>query len=323
MPTPETLNLVVLDKQVVAEGVVRLTLGPHDNGALPAWQPGAHIDLHLGQDPTLVRQYSLCSSPDHCDHYEVAVLREPESRGGSSYIADRLQPGDTVTGSAPRNHFRLVPSPRYVFVAGGIGITPILPMLAAADAAGADWTLLYGGRTHDSMAFADELLERWGSQVSVRPQDVHGLLDLTSLLGSPAPDTAIYCCGPAPLIDAVEAICASWPSGALHTERFSAVGGNTAGSDDHEDTEFEVEFARSAVTLTVPAGQSIMEVAEEAGIPILYSCEEGTCGSCELTVLSGEPEHRDYVLTEDERQAGKTMMICVSRAKSLRLTLDA
>lgn len=323
MLTPETLDLVVLDKQVVAKGVVRLTLGRADNGALPAWRPGAHIDLHLGQDPTLVRQYSLCSSPDDRDRYEVAVLREPESRGGSSYIADQLQPGDTVPGSAPRNHFTLVPSPRYVFVAGGIGITPILPMLAAADAAGADWDLLYGGRTRDSMAFADELLERWGARVSVRPQDEHGLLDLASLLDSPTPDTAIYCCGPAPLIDAVETACASWPSGALHTERFSAVGGDSVESAGREDTEFEVEFARSAVTLSVPPDQSIMEVAEEAGIPIVYSCEEGTCGSCELTVLSGEPEHRDFVLTEDERQAGKTMMICVSRAKSARLTLDA
>lgn len=320
MPTPETLDLVVLQKEVIAEAVVRLTLGRPDGGALPAWEPGAHIDLHLGPDRSLVRQYSLCSSPDRCDRYEVAALREPESRGGSAYIADRLEPGDTVPVSAPRNNFPLVPSQRYRFVAGGIGITPILPMIAAVESTGADWSLLYGGRARGSMAFADELVERWGERVSVRPQDEYGLLDLTGLLASPTPGTAIYCCGPGPLLDAVQAASAPWPSGSLHIERFAPAEPTATGG---EDEGFEVEFARSGVTLQVAADQSIMEAAEEAGIPIVYSCEEGTCGSCELAVLAGEPDHRDFVLNDAERAAGKTMMICVSRARSSKLVLNA
>ncbi|MEV7398632.1 PDR/VanB family oxidoreductase [Aeromicrobium sp. NPDC092404] len=320
MPAPETLDLVVLRKDPVADGVVRLALGRPDEGELPPWEPGAHVDLHVGEAPTLIRQYSLCSSPSDRTRYEVAVLREAESRGGSSYVVDRLAVGDRVPVSAPRNHFALVPSPRYVFVAGGIGITPIIPMIAAAEAAGSDWTLLYGGRSRGSMAFADELAAAWGPRVSVRPQDEHGLLDLASVLAIPAPDTAVYCCGPGPLLDAVEAVCTPWPPGALHTERFAPVEG---ASSDGEDTEFEVEFAQFGVTLTVPADRSIMEVADEAGIPITYSCEEGTCGSCEIAVLCGQVDHRDTVLSDAEREAGTSMMICVSRARSSRLVLDA
>jgi ferredoxin-NADP reductase len=319
VPTPETHDLVVLRKETVAAGVVRLTLASADASPLPAWEPGAHVDLHLGENPTLIRQYSLCSSPSDLRHYAVTVLREPESRGGSAYVVDRLNPGDRVPASLPRNHFALVPSRRYLFVAGGIGITPILPMIEAAEGAGSEWTLLYGGRTRKSMAFADDLVEAWGSRVSVRPQDEHGLLDLASLLVTPEPDTAVYCCGPAPLLDAVEGLCESWPPGALHVERFAPVAG---GSHEDEDTEFEVEFAQSGVTLTIPADRSIVEVADEAGIPIIYSCEEGTCGTCELAVLRGEPDHRDSVLTEQERRAGASMMICVSRARSPRLVLD-
>lgn len=320
MSNSETLDLVVRDKATVAAGVVLLTLGHEDMRALPAWEPGAHIDLHVGKPATLIRQYSLCSAPANREHYQVAVLREPESRGGSSYVVERLSPGDVVPVSPPRNHFPLVPSRRYVFVAGGIGITPMLPMIAAAEAAGTDWTLLYGGRTQESMAFADELVEKYGSRVSVRPQDEHGLFDLTTLLASPEPDTRVYCCGPEPLLAAAGAACASWPPGTLHIERFAPVEGTFSAG---EDTEFEVEFAQSGITLTVPAGQSIMEVAEEAGIPIVSSCEEGTCGSCELAVLAGVPDHRDFVLTDAERDACASMMICVSRARSPRLVLDA
>lgn len=318
MPIPETLELVVLDKETVADGVVRLTLGRPDRGELPAWQPGAHVDLHLGEPP-LIRQYSLCSAPAERDHYQVAVLREPDSRGGSSYVHDRLAVGDRVLVGPPRNHFEQIEAKRYVFVAGGIGITPMLPMIEAAQRAGADWTLLYGGRTAASMAFTDELMLAGDQRVSLRPQDEYGLLDLASLLAEPAPDTAVYCCGPEPLLQAVEAHCVSWPAGSLHVERFSPA----AGTLDGPTTEFDVEFAQSGVTLTIPAGRSIIAVAEEAGVPVVYNCEEGTCGVCETPVLDGEPDHRDSVLTEQERRTGSCMMICVSRARSARLVLDA
>lgn len=317
MPIPETFEAVVLGKETVADGVVLLTLGRPDRGELPAWQPGAHIDLHLGEPP-VIRQYSLCSSPTERDRYQVAVLREPDSRGGSAYVHDGLTLGDTILVSLPRNNFAQIEAKRYVFVAGGIGITPMLPMIEAARRAGADWTLLYGGRTAASMAFTEELVATGGERVSLRPQDEYGLLDLASLLAEPTPDTAVYCCGPEPLLKAVEAHCASWPKGTLHVERFSPA----EGALDGPTTEFDVEFAQSGVTLTIPPGRSIIAVAEEAGIPVVYNCEEGTCGVCETPVLDGAPDHRDSVLTDQERQAGSCMMICVSRARSPRLILD-
>jgi ferredoxin-NADP reductase len=317
MPAPETLELVVVEKEQLADGVVRLSMSRADRSQLPAWEPGAHVDLHLG-DPALVRQYSLCSSPTKRDHYQVAVLREPHSSGGSSYVHDHLYPGDRVLVSAPRNNFPLVQARRYLFVAGGIGITPMLPMIEAAEQAGADWTLLYGGRTTASMAFIPEFAAR-GDKVALRPQDKWGLLDLAGLLGAPAPDTAVYCCGPEPLLRAVQEQCASWPPGALHVERFAPAEGVEHGPD----TEFDVELALSGVTLTIPPGRSIIEVATEAGVPVVYSCEEGTCGACETPVLEGVPDHRDCVLTEERRQEGTCMMPCVSRAHSARLVLDA
>ncbi|MBB1024184.1 MULTISPECIES: PDR/VanB family oxidoreductase [unclassified Dietzia] len=320
MPTPDTFDVVVLEKDTVAADIVRLTLARPDNGDLPRWEPGAHIDLHVGRSGKLIRQYSLCSSPTDRSHYQVAVLREPTSRGGSSYIVDELRAGDTVPVSLPRNHFDLAPSQRYLFIAGGIGITPILPMIEAAHDAGAEWTLLYGGRTRTSMAFAEELNNTWGPRVLLRPQDEYGLLDLQALLSTPTDDTAVYCCGPSPLLDAIDTACQTWPTGALHMERFAPVSDTPSGEGD---TEFEVEFAQSEVTLTIPADRSIVDVADEAGVPIVYSCEEGTCGVCETSVLRGEPDHRDSVLTEQERRSGAKMMICVSRAKSARLVLDA
>jgi len=317
MPAPGTLELVVAEKEQLADGVVRLTLTRADRGELPAWEPGAHVDLHLGE-PAVVRQYSLCSSPGERDHYQVAVLREPQSRGGSSYVHDHLSPGDRVLVSTPRNNFPQVQARRYVFVAGGIGITPILPMIEAAERTGAEWTLLYGGRTTASMAFVSELAAR-GDQVALRPQEEWGLLDLAGLLGVPAPDTGVYCCGPEPLLRAVQEQCASWPPGALHVERFAPAEGDEHGPD----TEFDVELALSVVTLTIPRGRSIIEVATEAGVPVVYSCEEGTCGACETPVLEGVPDHRDSVLTEEQRRDGACMMPCVSRALSARLVVDA
>lgn len=318
MPTTETFELVVLGKEIVADGVVRLTLGRPDRGELPTWEPGAHVDLHLGE-PSMIRQYSLCSKPAERDRYQVAVLREPDSRGGSSYVHDRLAVGDRLVVGLPRNHFAQIQAKRYIFVAGGIGITPILPMIEFARQAGADWTLLYGGRTAGSMAFTEELAAAGQQRVFLRPQDEYGLLDLSGLLAEPTPDTAIYCCGPEPLLKAVEEHCTSWPTGSLQVERFAPADGTLDGST----TEFDVEFSQSGVTLTIPAERSIIEVAEEAGIPVIYNCEEGTCGVCETPVLDGEPDHRDSVLTEQERRTGSCMMICVSRARSARLVLDA
>ncbi|MEW9528702.1 2Fe-2S iron-sulfur cluster-binding protein [Microbispora sp. NPDC049125] len=317
MPVEEPeFDLKVAVKRPIAEGVVLLSLVRPGGDPLPAWTPGAHVDLLLA--PGLVRQYSLCGDPRDRSVFQVAVLREAAGRGGSEHVHDRLAEGDTLRARGPRNRFALVDSPRYLFIAGGIGVTPILPMIAEADARGADWRLVYGGRTRASMAFADQLARDHPGRVELCPQDETGLLDLDLLLGVPRTDTVVYCCGPEPLLVAAGERCASWPEGALRVERFVPA----AKDDDEPSAAFEVELTLTGTTLTVPPDRSILEVVEEAGVPVLSSCREGTCGTCETTVLDGVPDHRDFLLTEEERAAGDIMFICVSRARSPRLVLE-
>lgn len=312
-PTTElNLTLTLEQKTVLADGVVELQLKARST--LPPWYPGSHVDLLLGND--LARQYSLCSDPQDRRYLKVAVLREPASRGGSEYVHEQLQEGQQIQIRGPRNHFPLVDSPRYLFIAGGIGITPILCMIREVERRGAEWQLLYGGRTRGSMAYLPEL-EQYGDRVRIHPQDTHGILDLDSVLAEPQPETAIYCCGPEPLLDAVEAKSAAWPEGSLHMERFAP----KAIDPDAVDTEFEVEFARSGVTAQVPAGVSILDVATENGLFVLRSCSEGVCGTCETVLIEGEPDHRDSVLTTADREQG-CFMPCISRATSSRLVLD-
>ncbi|MFD5480008.1 PDR/VanB family oxidoreductase [Streptomyces hawaiiensis] len=304
-------ELVVGERESAADGVLALTLRHPLGEPLPAWEPGAHVDVLL--EPGLERQYSLCGDPADRSAWRIAVLRESAGRGGSAHVHDQLGEGARVRVRGPRNNFTLEPAPRYRFVAGGIGITPILPMLAAAEAAGAEWTLLYGGRTRASMAFGAEL-GRYGDRVTIAPEDETGLLDLPSVLDDVPEGTLVYCCGPGPLLDAVEARC---PSGVLRVERFQPKERETGA-----DTEFEVELARSGRTLTVAPDVSVLDTVRAAGVEVLYSCTEGTCGTCETDVLDGEPDHRDSVLTEEERAAGETMLICVSRCRGKRLVLD-
>ena len=305
----------VAAKRDVADGVATLLLRDVSDHPLPAWEPGAHVDLILDSAPT--RQYSLCGDPSDRGEYRLGILRDPDGRGGSTYVHDQLCEGDVVRVRGPRNNFPFVPSPRYLFLAGGIGITPILPMIRAAESAGADWRLVYGGRTRESMAFLDEL-SQYGDRVEVRPQDETGLLPLTSLLGTPEPETAIYCCGPEPLLSAVEANSTRWPPGALHLERFAP----KPQAEPVRQEAFEIVLQRSELTLTVPRQRSIMSVVEEAGVGVLSSCAEGTCGTCETRVLDGEPDHLDSVLSEVERRTGDCMMICVSRSCTSQLVLD-
>ncbi|QJS14015.1 oxidoreductase [Streptomyces argyrophyllae] len=304
-------QLVVDRREQAAEGVLALTLRHPQGEELPAWEPGAHVDVLLG--PGLERQYSLCGDPADRHLWRVAVLREADGRGGSAYVHERVREGDKVRVRGPRNHFPLQPSPRYRFIAGGIGITPILPMLAAAEAAGAEWTLLYGGRTRRSMAFTAEL-ERYGDRVTLAPQDETGLLDLAPVLDDLPDGTLVYCCGPDPLLVAVGQRC---PAGTLRVERFRPKE-QPAG----DGGAFEVVLKRSGRTLTVPPRVSILDTVRAAGVEVLFSCTEGTCGTCETDVLEGTPEHRDSVLTDEERESGETMMICVSRCRGGRLVLD-
>lgn len=309
------MTMVVTARRLIAQDVVELTLASPDGHELPAWEPGAHVDVVLPDG--LTRQYSLCGDPDDRSRYRIAVLRESEGRGGSRRIHDEVMVGGRLGVQGPRNHFPLLPSPRYLFIAGGIGITPLLPMVSAAARARADWRLVYGGRTAASMSYLDEL-RSWGERVTFWPEDRHGRIDLDALLGTPSPDTLVYCCGPEPLLAAVEQRCTTWPRGALNVERFSAA----LGAEDYRNTGFEVELRQSGITLWVREDQSILDVLTEAGVYVPTSCTEGTCGSCETSVLEGEPDHRDVVLSEEEREANETMMLCVSRAKCSRLVLD-
>jgi ferredoxin-NADP reductase len=321
--TPQTIvrefeaDLIVQDVAAVADDVVALTLADPSGAALPAWTPGAHIDLVL--DESHVRQYSLCGQPGEPGRWRVAVLNAPDGRGGSARVHETLKPGATVRVRGPRNHFPLVAARRYLFIAGGIGITPVLPMIAEAAAAGADWQLLYGGRSRSSMAFLDDLAG-YGDRVRVVPQDEAGMPDLAAELAEPRPGTQIYCCGPEGLLAAVETLCGSWPKGSLHVERFAAKA--EPASTAEENPPFELVLQRSGLTLTVPGDKSIFDVVREAGVSVLGSCLEGICGTCETEVIDGEPDHRDSVLTAEEQESGEFMMICVSRCRSSRLTLD-
>ncbi|GAA4879448.1 cytochrome P450 [Saccharopolyspora cebuensis] len=317
--TARTLDLDVLAREQVADGVVALTLGHPDGGDLPRWKPGAHLDLHLpGADGPLVRQYSLSSDPEDRTTYRIGVLREPDGRGGSA-AAHHLVPGSTVTTSWPRNNFRLAPADRYVFVAGGIGITPILPMIAEAERAGARWELVYGGRSRSSMAFLDELAAH-GDKVTLVPQDEAGRIDVPGLLGTARRGTLVYACGPEPLLRAVERTTAGWPKGSLRLERFAPKPVERA----EPDTPFQVECAASGTVVDVGADETLLDAAANAGLPVLSSCQEGTCGTCETRVLAGRADHRDSILSAAEHEAGDTMMICVSRAARgcPRLVLD-
>ena len=187
-------DMVVVKRDDVAEDVVAFTLQEAHDGALPPWEPGAHIDLLVpGVGP---RQYSLCGDPSDRRLWRVGVLNEPDGRGGSHHLYENLTDGSTIRVRGPRNHFRLLPAEDYLFIAGGIGITPILPMVAAAERAGANWRLVYGGRRLSSMGFLDELAS-YGDRVTVSPQDEKGLIDVVGVLGSASAGTQVYCCGPA------------------------------------------------------------------------------------------------------------------------------
>ena len=305
-PRSRALRLLVTSHETVADGVVRLRLEGRD---LPRWEPGAHLDLVLPSG--LVRQYSLCGDPEDTSSYTVAVRLVEDGRGGSREVHEQLTEGTELEVRGPRNRFPLVGAPSYVFVAGGIGITPILPMLRALPD-GTEWRLLYGGRTRASMPFLEEVHQLAGDRLTVVAEDEDGRPDLAALLAGPAEGTAVYCCGPEGLMAAVEA---ALPEGAvLRLERFAPRAG--AGGD----TEFELELRRSGRTLSVPAGSTVLAAVRGALPDTAYSCELGFCGTCQQRVLEGEIDHRDELLTDAERR--DSMLICVSRARSDRLVLD-
>ncbi|MFC9468977.1 PDR/VanB family oxidoreductase [Streptomyces coelicoflavus] len=307
-PRPRALKLLVTAHERLADGVVLLRL---EGTGLPTWEPGAHLDLVLPSG--LVRQYSLCGDPEDTSSYTVAARLVEDGRGGSRELHEQVQEGTELEVRGPRNRFPLVDAPSYAFVAGGIGITPVLPMLRALPE-GAEWRLLYGGRTRASMPFLEEVekLDPEDARLTVVAEDEDGRPDPGAFLAGLPEGAAVYCCGPEGLMAAV---AERLPDGAvLHLERFAPR--TTADGDG----EFEVELHRSGRTLTVPGGSSVL-AAVRAELPNTpYSCEQGWCGTCQQTVLEGEIDHRDELLTDSER--GDSMLICVSRCRGTRLVLD-
>jgi ferredoxin-NADP reductase len=314
------ITLRVRRRAEIAVNALLLELESASGEVLPEWPPGAHLDIHLPSG--LTRQYSLCGAREDRSTYVVVVLREPHGRGGSEEIYRELGVGTEFISSTPRDHFRLVDASEYVLIAGGIGITPIKAMVDELRARGARWRLHYGGRSREHMAFVDELVDLGGDNVSIVPQDVDGLLDVPAIIGNLSPEAAIYCCGPAPLLDAVLTACAeAGASERLHFERFVPPT-DGAGFVTDGDTAFEVELRSSGVTLQVPADKTLLEVVQSVLPDVPFSCTEGYCGSCESVVLDGEPDHRGSLMTPEEHDEERTMLICVGRSKSHRLVLD-
>ena len=314
------VTLRVRRRAEIAVNALLLELESGSGEVLPDWAPGAHLDIRLPSG--LTRQYSLCGAREDRSTYVVVVLREPHGRGGSEEIYRDLGVGTEFISSTPRDHFRLVDAPEYVLIAGGIGITPIKAMVDEVRSRGARWHLHYGGRSREHMAFVDELADLGGDNVSIVPQDVDGLLDVPAIIGNLSPEAMIYCCGPAPLLDAVLTACAeAGVSERLHFERFVApIDG--AGIVTDGDTAFEVELRRTGVILQVAADKTLLEVVQSVRPDVPFSCTEGYCGSCESGVLDGEPDHRGSLLTPEEHDEEGTMLICVGRSKSPRLVLD-
>lgn len=316
-----TQRLVVVDRRVVArdQNVVALTFAAPDGGILPRWHPGAHLDLHLPSGR--VRQYSLCGDPESRRSYRIAVRRIPDGGGGSIEVHDRLDVGSTVTTNGPRNAFPLAvpgygsPAQRFRFIAGGIGITPILPMLDLAVRLGVDWSMIYVGRSPESLPFIDEL-GRYGDRIEVRTDDVQGLPTAENLLGDCPEGTTVYACGPAAMLTTIRTRLVGRGDVELHFERF-------ASPPVVDGTEFTVTVASSEASVSVAADETTLAALQREGIAAPYSCQQGFCGTCRTRVLKGVVQHRDTLLTDPERDQGM-MLICVSRGQhggQLRLDL--
>ncbi|WKG01461.1 PDR/VanB family oxidoreductase [Mycolicibacterium sp. HK-90] len=312
------MKLHVIQLRLEATEVISVVLASPTGDRLPEWAAGAHIAITLPSGR--VRQYSLCGPRDDPYHYTIAVLRVADGRGGSREIHEMLRIGDVVEVGAPQNAFALGPAARYVFIAGGIGITPISAMIDELRGApgGPAFTLVYGGRNRAAMAFADRLAGMDG--VELVPQDEMGLPDLDRVFADSPAGTHVYCCGPAAMLTAVGELSARYPAVELHVERFATAPQPPA--DPAGDGAFEVELARSGATVQVRPDQSVLEAVLEVAPDTAFSCTGGFCGTCETKVLAGEIDHRDDLLTEAERAANTSMMICVSRSRGGKITLD-
>lgn len=320
--TKQTFHLTVTDRVEEPGNIVRLRLAAQDGGTLPAFTAGAHLDLHLVEEQMDVwRQYSLCSDSAHREAYEIGVLRDPKSRGGSEAVHRIAKIGAVLEVEGPRNHFPLAEDARLsVLFGGGIGITPMLAMAHRLHSLGRDFVLHYCTRSENVTAFKDMIANQpWAKQVVYHydDQDVSQRLDLSRDLPAPSTDVHVYVCGPQGFMDWVitTAEGAGHIGANVHREYFSA-------DIDVSGDSFEVVAQRSGVTVSVGPGETIAKVLAKAGVKFDVKCEEGVCGTCVTDVLEGEPDHRDKFLTDDEREEGTMMCVCCSRAKSPKLVLD-
>jgi vanillate O-demethylase ferredoxin subunit len=314
------MTLTVAKKWREAAEVHGFLLVDPEGRELPPFTAGAHVDIEIA--PGLVRQYSLCNDPKRRDHYQIAVLREPASRGGSAALIERIEAGQTLKVSEPRNHFALEPSARRtVLIAGGIGVTPILCMAERLAHTSAPFELHYAARSSERAPFL-ERIRTLGDRARVYFSEGPAAerLDLEAVLADPAPGAHLYVCGPARLIEAALAAAKAkgWPNSRVHREFFAPPEGQNQGPGE----AFEVEIASSGQVLAVPADKAITQVLAEHGIEVATSCEQGVCGTCLTRVLEGVPDHRDFYLTPDEQAANDQMTTCCSRAKTGRLVLD-
>ena len=311
--------LRVLQRKSEARNVISLELASIDGAELPPVEPGSHLIVHLGNG--LMRQYSLTDPAGQRDRYHIGILRDANSRGGSAWVHEHVNTGDSIEVTGPRNHFPLVlGAAKSLLIAGGIGITPILSMARSLDARGEDFELHYCARDRDEAAFVD-WLESCSFSNRVRfyfdgGNPARGL-DVTSLLEPLIPGRHLFCCGPAGLMDAVDSAAAHWPRGSVHFERFKADQDSLG-----ENRAFRLKLTRSGLELEVPAHRSALDVLREHGFEIESICEEGVCGSCLVDVVDGEVDHRDQILTAEERRDNDVMTACCSRARGKRLELD-
>jgi len=323
--TAPLLKALVHTMRWEAEGILSVELRPASaTVSFPPFDAGAHIDLHLPNG--LIRSYSLCNPSSDRDRYVVGVLHDKKSRGGSRCVHQQLRVGQVIDIAAPRNNFALHENaPNSVLVSGGIGVTPIVCMLQRLTDLGRPVEMVYCARSRKEAAFIDTiqtLAEQSRVSVTWHFDDEAGASPkLDALLAGRGADSHYYCCGPTPMLDAFEKSCEQLGYANAHIERFAAVAQEPGAASAHG---FEVVCQKSGKSVQVPAGKSILDALLDAGMNHDHSCKEGVCGACETAVLEfdGELEHHDGILTKAERQAGKTMMLCVSRCTGKRLVLD-
>jgi vanillate O-demethylase ferredoxin subunit len=313
------MKVLIKSIKTEADDIVSLELVPAQDLTLAAFEAGAHIDLHLPNG--LIRQYSLCNSPSETHRYQIAILKDPASRGGSEAVHSLLKEGDAIEISAPRNLFPLnLDAKKTLLFAGGIGITPILAMAETLHSLGKDFVMHYCARSQNKAAFVSRIQSsQFAQHVQFHFDDQAEKLDPKAIIGTPTPDTHIYVCGPNGFMQFIIDTASSqhWPADQVHKEYFSA-----ASVDKTHDGSFEVEIKSTGKVITISPDQSVLEALEDEDIFLPVSCEEGICGTCVTGVLAGEPEHRDVFLTDAEKAANNQFTPCCSRSRSARLVLD-